>query len=365
MSETKKCVKCDKPKPLSAFNKSGNGLHSWCKPCHQRNWRERAHIFNGIRRAIEVGERLSRAAYAALDKTEKKRLREKYKEIGMDAKMGHCDKHGYTVFTPDDIRYGGKRDMCKQCKAEDAVLSNAQANPKNNAISKVMGQRMVELGILSKEHYYPEYDDLRLRLRNEIEADGSWKQYVRTEANQQADLSKKAPVLLWTPDRPSFVHKEVDGLGGRRSKKAPVQPGKSVAQKDFEDSLLYMLFLYPFPQPPGYGFENQGKIGITQEDPNVYIKTEYRHRLPGDHPGAQNLLFDVILEMVKDGYKTEQELREYMSLFGTPVPGRDESFIFDNKPYALKMFADYVLARGGVWLFNRAVWEASGGERLV
>lgn len=99
-----------------------------------------------------------------------------------------CTKCGETKPFSEFNKSGGGslhswcRPCHQKCERERVKPSNDRVNPKNNAISRVMGQRMVAEGL------HPIYKDpktgedphaqRRHELRDEIRADGSWKKYA-------------------------------------------------------------------------------------------------------------------------------------------------------------------------------------------
>lgn len=97
-----------------------------------------------------------------------------------------CYKCGHTKPSSEFASMAGGTGSrpCRTCQVPLAKVSNDLRNPRSNAISRVMGQRMGEEGIRTSDHYLDEHTDLRHRLRKEIMADGSWQRMV--EPNKQA-----------------------------------------------------------------------------------------------------------------------------------------------------------------------------------
>lgn len=97
-----------------------------------------------------------------------------------------------------------RRYICLSCDNASSCVTNPLFNPKNNAISQVMHQRMLDLGLPRADHYNDEHADLRKRLRREINADGSWEKKPKkkkpTGRNFKPAQIKRVPPprLVWT-----------------------------------------------------------------------------------------------------------------------------------------------------------------------
>lgn len=300
-----------------------------------------------------------------------------------DVNMGHCDKHGYTEFTPDDPKYSSKRDICKECERERHLVLNAQMNPKNNAISKVMHQRMTALlgdDIPQKEHYAAEHEVLRKRLRREIDADGSWKQYVQVEHTEQADSPQDTK-----PESEPDKEIEATAKGIRKVKRAKVvrvrkkliireglkhiigghtetnfiigtapRTGQTRKKENAKPRVVYLVQKDPEK-------EDCYKGGSTARPFLAYILRRYGGALIGDHPNANDLRPILAYQVPLNGRDAEDGVIAALHAVGSPLGTHHEEMRISDKDVAYHTFHDYMEKIEGAF----CVWDEWGQDLLA